>query len=78
MENKAMEAPPLGVKPDFLVIPERNKELAEAVIRYCEYSECSHMEIKNFELMKRLAIEIAGNCNTQIKILEECKETITL
>lgn len=46
MENKAMGAPPLGVKPDFLVVPERSKELAEAVIRYCEYSECGHMEIK--------------------------------
>lgn len=73
MDNKQLESTPLGAKPDFIAIPERNTQLAEAIIRYCQYIEYGDNEVKHYQLIKRWAVEITGNCDTQIKILEEFK-----
>lgn len=63
--------PPLGTAPDFIVIPKRNLELAEAILRYSEKAISSKTSIAELNSIKRWAIEIEGNCNTQLKILRE-------
>lgn len=70
-----MDKPVIGATPDFIVIPRRNVELAEAILRYSEKSLNSKTNTVEINSIKRWAVEIVGNCNTQLKILEENKAT---
>lgn len=70
-----MDKPIIGATPDFIVIPRRNVELAEAILRYSENALNSKSSITEINAIKRWATEIAGNCNTQLRILEESMAT---
>lgn len=66
-----MERPPLGAAPYYVRIPQRNKELAEAILRQ---SECSTGEM-SAELILIWAKEIERNCRTIIS-LERTRKNI--
>lgn len=69
--------PPLGVKPDFLVISQRNIDLAEAIIRYCQNNHTPKSK-DNLQSIKRWASEIVCNCDTQLVLLEKFKNTMEI
>lgn len=58
-----MSAPPLGVKPAYLVAEDRITELCEAVVRM--------VEGKNYKLAKRYAREIYYQCDLMNQIESE-------
>jgi len=65
-----MHEPPIGVKPAWFVIPERIKELSDAISRYSEHDNI--MSDKQVcETMKKWSIEIIGHCDTIEKLLTE-------
>jgi len=70
--------PPIGVSPEWYVIPRRIKELSEALVRYSEFYEQCHNIIRNeeeiFKLMRSWALELAMLCevhNENRKIYRE-------
>lgn len=65
-----MDKPLIGATPDFIVIPRRNVELAEAILRYSEKAAKSKTTSLEINCIKRWATEIVGNCDTQLKIME--------
>lgn len=71
MEKGAvMEKPLIGATPDFIVIPRRNVELAEAILKYSEKSLQDKTTALEINCIKRWATEIVGNCDTQLKIIK--------
>lgn len=70
-----MDKPLIGTTPDFIVIPRRNVELAEAILRYSEKSLSEKPTVVEINSIKRWATEIVGNCNTQLKILKASEVT---
>lgn len=64
-----MDKPLIGATPDFIVIPRRNVELAEAILRYSEKSMQNKLTALEINCVKRWATEIVGNCDTQLKIM---------
>lgn len=70
-EKAIMDKPLIGATPDFIVIPRRNVELAEAILRYSEKSTQNKATVLEINCIKRWATEIVGNCDTQLKILKE-------
>lgn len=64
-----MDKPLIGATPDFIVIPRRNVELAEAILRYSEKSVQNKATVLEINCIKRWATEIVGNCDTQLKIM---------
>lgn len=65
-----MDRPLIGATPDFIVIPRRNVELAEVILRYSEKSVQTKPSISEISCIKRWATEIVGNCDTQLKIMK--------
>lgn len=68
-----MNKPTLGTKPYWIAIKERNIELAKAIIRHCEGGYISGKDEMNVKNIKEWAVEIVGNCNTELNIYNEMK-----
>ncbi len=68
-----MDKPTLGVKPYWIAIKERNIELAKAIIRHCEDEYISEKNELNVQNIKKWAVEIAENCNTELNINKAMK-----
>lgn len=63
----SFKKPPIGVSPSWYVIPNRIKELANAISRYSEHNRiCHDKDITN--LIRELAEEIICHCDTVDKI----------
>lgn len=54
--------PPIGVSPAQYVIPNRIKELSEAISRFAEYENYRDKEFTN--AIKKWAVEIECHCDT--------------
>lgn len=68
-----MLKPPIGVSPSWYVIPNRNKELADAISRYSEFdihNVCTRNTKQDIEVIRKWAIEIKMNCETLLEIGE--------
>lgn len=68
-----MNKPPIGVSPAWYVIPNRNKELADAILRYSEF-DIQNNAVRNIkrdlEEIRKWAIEIKMNCETLLALEE--------
>jgi hypothetical protein len=68
-----MEKPPIGARPSWFVIPNRNKELAEAILRYIDF-DIEHNSTRNakedLELIIKWSTELKMNCETLLAIKE--------
>ena len=64
--------PPIGLQSHWTAVNERNAELSKAITRYSNdcLKEGSHkaVYIRN---IKKWALEIVGNCDTELKLLQE-------
>jgi len=68
-----MNKPPIGVSPSWYVIPNRNKDLADAISRFSTFdiqNNSTRNTKEDLEIIKKWAIEIKMNC----EILLETKE----
>lgn len=65
-EKQKCQKPPLGIKPAFIAIDERNEALAEAVIRHSH--RCAH-SIEETSKIRLWAQEIVCNCDTLLELL---------
>ena len=70
MNNKYIMNP-IGVRPQWMVLIKRNKNLADAISRYSDFENSHKKDI--LETVKKWALEIVGNCETEIMILENEK-----
>lgn len=61
--------PPIGASPSWFIIPNRNKDLADAISRYSDGN--NYFDKEHLELIKKWALEIVGNCETGIKIADK-------
>lgn len=63
----SFKEPPIGVSPSWYVIPNRIKELANAISRYSAHDRiCRDKDVTN--LIREWAEEITCHCNTVDKI----------
>jgi hypothetical protein len=70
MKNRYIISP-IGVRPFWLHTIERNKDLADAILRYSDFENCHTKD--SLEYVRRWALEIVRNCE-RIEILEHKEE----
>jgi hypothetical protein len=72
-KGRYMDKLPIGVSPSWYVIPKRNKELAEAILRYINF-DIEHNSTRNtkedLELIIKWSTELKMNCETLLAIKE--------
>lgn len=61
--------PPIGAKPAKIYIPERIKELAEAIVRFTEHERIGK-DKEVSKLIMEWSTEIQGHCNTLDKLMD--------
>lgn len=66
MDNKYIMNP-IGICPHWMVLIERNKNLADTISRYSDFENSNKKDI--LEIVKKWALEIFRNCDTEIMIL---------
>lgn len=59
--------PPIGASPSWFIIPNRNKDLADAISRY---SDGTYFDKEHLDMIRNWAVEIVGNCETGMKITD--------
>ena len=62
---------PIGLASHWTAVNERNTELSKAITRYSNdcLKEGSHKAVY-IKSIKKWALEIVGNCDTELKLLE--------
>jgi hypothetical protein len=72
-EGKYMVKPPIGVSPSWYVIPNRNKELADAISRFSTF-DIENLATRNtkedLKAIIKWATEIKMNCEILLEINE--------
>ena len=68
MNNKYIMNP-IGVRPQWMVLIKRNKNLADAISRYSDFENSHTKDI--LETVKKWASEIVRNCDTEIMMIED-------